>query len=106
MLQLWRQPEHPSDSEQYEQLPGAHRTFTDWRALGITLAAFVAFALLLQPLGWILSAALLFWLVSYALGSTRQLFDIGLAIVLSSAVQVAFSAGLGLNLPPGILGGL
>lgn len=76
----------------------------DWRTFGIVLGAVVAFAVLLVPVGWILSAALLFWLVSYALGSRRPIFDIGVALLLSSLVQLAFSAGLGLTLPSGLIG--
>lgn len=76
----------------------------DWRTFGLVLAAVVAFAVLLDPVGWVLSAALLFWVISYALGSTRPVFDIGVALLMSSLVQLAFSAGLGLTLPAGFIG--
>jgi putative tricarboxylic transport membrane protein len=33
-------------------------------------------------------------------------FDIGVALIFSSFIQLAFSAGLGLNLPSGILTGV
>ncbi len=106
-LQALRHREEPeSTPEQIEVTGRTHRTHSDWKALGTTLAAFLAFSLLLVPVGWILSAALLFWLVSRALGSKRPVFDTGLSLVFSSAVQVAFSAGLGLNLPPGLLEGI
>ncbi|MER8002564.1 tripartite tricarboxylate transporter TctB family protein [Streptomyces sp. NPDC095613] len=68
-----------------------------------TIAAFIA---LLVPLGWLLSGALLFWGVARALGSRRPVFDAFLSIAISSIVQLAFSAGLGLSLPPGILAGV
>lgn len=76
----------------------------DWRTFGIVLGATVAFAVLLEPVGWILSAAMLFWLVAHALGSKRPIFDIGVGLLMSSLVQIAFSAGLGLTLPSGIIG--
>lgn len=76
----------------------------DWRTFGLVLGALVLFAVLLTPVGWICSAAILFWLIAYALGSRRPIFDIGVALVLSSAVQLAFSAGLGLALPSGFFG--
>ena len=79
-------------------------TTFDWRTFGLVLGAVVLFAVLLNPVGWICSAAILFWLVSYALGSRRPVFDIGVAFILSSAVQLAFSAGLGLALPAGFFG--
>lgn len=103
-VQALRSPEPAEDTE--AEARARHRTRSDWRTLGLVLAAFLAFTLLLNPLGWILAAALMFWLISYALGSSRPLFDIALAVVFSAAVQVAFSAGLGLNLPSGLFEGV
>ena len=56
-----------------------------------------------RSLGWVLAGALLFWGVSIGLGSRRYVFDAAIALLVSSAVQIAFSAGLGLTLPGGIL---
>ena len=83
-----------------------YRLHSDWKSLGLVFGAFLAFALLMVPAGWILSAALLFWCVSRALGSRRPLFDLGLSLVFSSFIQLAFGAGLGLSLPGGILEGI
>lgn len=76
-----------------------------WAVTGL-VGTIVAFIALLVPLGWLLSGALLFWGVARALGSRRPVFDIFLSIAISSTVQLAFSAGLGLNLPPGVLAGV
>nr|WP_269436875.1 tripartite tricarboxylate transporter TctB family protein [Arthrobacter gengyunqii] len=89
-----------------ERASVSYRTYSDWKALGTAFAGFLAFAILIEPLGWILAAALLFWAVAHAVGSRRPLFDISVALVLSSLIQLAFGAGLGLNLPAGILGGI
>ncbi|SOD61370.1 putative tricarboxylic transport membrane protein [Streptomyces zhaozhouensis] len=78
---------------------------TDWRAVGVVVVSFLAFTALLSPLGWLLSAALLFWGTGYALGGRRPLFDAGVALSVSAAFQLAFSAGLGLALPAGVLEG-
>ncbi|MFC4562010.1 tripartite tricarboxylate transporter TctB family protein [Nocardiopsis mangrovi] len=78
----------------------------DWRTVGIVVASIAAFALLLQPVGWLISAALLFFGVSYAMGNRRYLFDVVISLVFSSFIQIAFVGGLGLNLPAGILGGI
>lgn len=104
-LRLLRHPEGPEDPAGLEPVAGQWRTYTDWRAVALAVLAFALFAVLLEPLGWILAAGLLFFLIAWALGSRRVLFDLCLAVVVSSAVQVAFSMGLGLNLPSGILGG-
>jgi len=77
---------------------------TDWKAAGTVVAAFLVFGALLLPLGWILAGALLFWGVARGLGSRRPVFDLLLSLGISSLIQLAFSAGLGLRLPPGIFG--
>lgn len=99
-VQTLRKPAHVPEST------GEHRFHTDWKSLGLVFVSFLAFALLLVPAGWLVSAALLFWGVSRALGSQRPLFDLGLSLVFSSCIQLAFGAGLGLNLPGGILEGI
>ncbi len=82
------------------------KTYTDWRTVGLLLAGVVAFVLVLNPLGWIISAAVLFWVVAYALGSRRPFFDAGVGLLFSSITQLAFGAGLGLSLPSGFIGGI
>lgn len=76
---------------------------SNWRTLGITVGSVALFIALLDPLGWVLAGALLFWGVSIGLGSRRYVFDGAVALLVSSAVQIAFSAGLGLTLPGGLL---
>lgn len=100
VLHYLRSPEHPE-----ELSARAYRTHSDWSAVAWSVAGFLAFALTIEVLGWILAAALLFWAVARGVGSRRPLFDISLALLLSSAIYLAFSAGLGLNLPSGVLGG-
>ncbi|PSL00046.1 putative tricarboxylic transport membrane protein [Murinocardiopsis flavida] len=78
----------------------------DWRTVGIVVGALVVFIVLLEPVGWLLSGAVLFFGVSYALGGRRIALDIGIALVFSSVVQLLFVGALGLNLPAGILGGI
>lgn len=78
----------------------------DWKPFGIVALTLVLHVLLLEPLGWLIAGAGLFFGVSYALGGRHVLRDIGIAFVLSSLAQLAFSAGLGITLPAGILGGV
>lgn len=100
--------ELPSSSADAEPEPvgGSGHIPVDYRTIGLVLGGLVGFALLLEPIGWLITAAALFWLVSYALGSKRQLFDIAVSVIVASVIQLAFSAGLGLSLPPGILEGV
>ena len=78
----------------------------DYRTTGIVIAALIGFAFLLQPVGWLVTASALFWIVSRALGSRRPVFDIAVSVIFASVIQIAFSAGLGLGLPAGILEGV
>lgn len=78
----------------------------DTRNLVIAIVAFLVFTLILEPVGWIISAALLFWVLTMAFNSKKPLTKLAVALVVSCAIQVAFSSGLGLALPAGILGGV
>ncbi|MEU3846551.1 tripartite tricarboxylate transporter TctB family protein [Micrococcus terreus] len=88
------------------KLPEDWKTYTDWKTVGMVVGGIALFILTLPFLGWILSAAGLFWIVCRALGSQRALFDISVSLVFASIIQLAFNAGLGLNLPSGFLEGL
>jgi putative tricarboxylic transport membrane protein len=79
---------------------------TDWRAVLTVLVSLVAFMVLLRPVGWIVAAGVLFWGVAYALGSRRPVFDVSVALVMSSVIQLTFGYLLGLNLPAGFLAGV
>ena len=48
---------------------------TDWRTVLMLAAAFVANALLIEPLGWPFSGAILFWGSAFALGSRHYIRD-------------------------------
>jgi putative tricarboxylic transport membrane protein len=82
------------------------KSYSDWKTLGQIVGAAVIFIVLLKGVGWVLCAAFLFWVVSRALGSRRPVSDVGVALLFSSVIQLAFNAGLGLPLPPGFLEGL
>ena len=77
---------------------------TDWRSVVLVAATFAIFIAVLEPLGWILAGTWLFWGAAQSLGSRRRLLDLGVALAIASIVQLAFGAGLGLNLPAGVLG--
>jgi putative tricarboxylic transport membrane protein len=79
---------------------------TDWRTVGLLAAAFVANALLIEPLGWVFSGAILFWGSAFALGSRHYVRDVVIAFTLSIGSFYLFALGLGIVLPPGILRGI
>lgn len=82
----------------------APATFS-WRSLVWVIGGFLAFSLLLEFLGWILGAALLFWCVARGFGSKRPLFSLIVGLTVSSIAYIAFDMALGLSLPSGLLGG-
>ncbi len=87
-------------------LPTDWKTYTDWKTVGLVVGGIALFILVLPVLGWVFSAAGLFWIVCKALGSKRPGFDIVVSLVFAAVIQLAFNAGLGLNLPSGFLEGL
>jgi putative tricarboxylic transport membrane protein len=79
---------------------------SDWRTIAMLAGAFVANALLIEPLGWPVSGAILFWGAAVALGSRHYVRDAVIAVVLSVGSWYLFSLGLGIVLPVGILRGI
>jgi putative tricarboxylic transport membrane protein len=62
-------------------------------------------ALLMPSLGFVLSSAILFFLVAVGFGSRRYLRDGLVGLALSAVAYVTFVYGLGLRLPPGPFAG-
>jgi putative tricarboxylic transport membrane protein len=69
-------------------------------------AALIANLLLLERAGFVIASAIQFWLVARAFGSRRVLRDAIVAVLLALTCFIAFSNGLGLSLPSGILEGI
>ncbi|MFF0343011.1 tripartite tricarboxylate transporter TctB family protein [Kribbella sp. NPDC004875] len=67
-------------------------------------ALLVLYALLVVPLGYVLSTALLFFAAARVLGSRQLVRDIVVAVVLAVVVYVAFTQFLDISLPGGVLG--
>lgn len=76
-----------------------------WRSLAWVIGGFLVFSLLLEFLGWILGAALLFWCVAKGFGAKRPVITLIVGLTVSSAAYIAFDMALGLSLPSGLLGG-
>jgi putative tricarboxylic transport membrane protein len=78
----------------------------DWRTVGLLVGIFVATILLVQPLGWAITGALLFAGTATVLGSRHYIRNIIIGAVLSVGSFYAFYSGLGIPLPAGILNGI
>jgi len=78
----------------------------DWRTVGMLVALFVAVILLVEPLGWVITATLLFAGASTILGNKHYVRNIVIGAALSLISFYAFYSGLGIPLPAGILDGI
>lgn len=78
----------------------------DWRTVGLLAGSFALQAVLIEPLGWVISGALLFAMSAFALGNRHHVRGLAIGIALSLVTFYAFAIGLGVNLPAGILQGI
>lgn len=79
---------------------------SDWRAVLLLCAAFLANIALIERVGWPISGAVLFFGCTYALGSRHFIRDPLIALGLSIGTWYLFAVGLGIGLPVGILKGI
>ncbi|MCP3800075.1 tripartite tricarboxylate transporter TctB family protein [Allokutzneria sp. A3M-2-11 16] len=79
---------------------------TDWRAVLLLIVLFAAHAVLIEPIGWPLAAALLFSGVAIVLGARTWWLIAVSALVLAVGLWAVFVFGLGAYLPGGPLQGL
>lgn len=78
----------------------------DWRTVGLLCALFIANALVIEWLGWVISGSLLFWGAAIVLGSRRYFLALAAAVALGLATFYGFAIGLGVGLPAGVLQGI
>ncbi|BCW62833.1 tripartite tricarboxylate transporter TctB family protein [Arthrobacter sp. StoSoilB22] len=76
------------------------------RRVAMLLASVLAFAVLLEPAGYVIACALSFFGIAVTLGA-RLSWRVGVAsIALSFAIYLLFTRPLGIFLPPGVLAGI
>lgn len=78
----------------------------DWRTVLLLVGVFLGAAVLIEPAGFPIAGALLFWGAAFALGSRRVDRDPLIAAVLSLVAYVVFDVLLGVPLPGGPLMGV
>ena len=78
----------------------------NWTPIGYLSLALVLQLWLLDRAGFVIAASLQFLLVARAFHSRRPVRDALVGVLLCMTVYVAFSRGLGLTLPAGVLEGL
>ncbi|WP_406728803.1 tripartite tricarboxylate transporter TctB family protein [Streptomyces sp. GD-15H] len=78
----------------------------DWRTVLLLAGVFLGSAVLIEPLGFPIAGALLFWGAAFALGSRRSDRDPLIAAVVSLVAYTVFNNLLGVPLPGGPLMGV
>jgi putative tricarboxylic transport membrane protein len=76
---------------------------TDWRTLAMLTGTFVAYLLLINPLGYLLSTMLFFGGSAFALGARRPRSLILTTLLVPLATFLIFTRLLGIYLPNGLL---
>ncbi len=79
---------------------------TNWRTLILMGVGLVTFAILVQPAGFSLAAAAMFFITSYAMGARKYVATIAIGLILGIAVYLIFDTWLGVRLPAGWLEGV
>ena len=78
-----------------------HTTGQDWVRMGVLIVALVLFAVLVGPLGYVVSSTLLFGATAIALGSPRRVTPFAYGFCIAAAVFLVFDTAIGLSLPAG-----
>jgi putative tricarboxylic transport membrane protein len=81
----------------------ATRDVLSWRSVALIGAGAVSNLLLAERAGFILSAALMFWLIARAFDARHPLRDAGYALGVSVCAYALFTFALRLTLPAGVL---
>lgn len=80
-----------------------HHADTHWRTLWAVIALLVIYAVVLDPVGYIVATSVFFVGIARIAGSRKLVRDIIVAIVFSAAVYFGFTELLGVRLPAGLL---
>lgn len=84
-------------------VPREVERFSRVLAVGGVVAALVAYAFLLDPVGYLVATSVLFVLVARILGSRSLVRDIVIGLVLAIVIYFLFSRVLGIFLPAGVI---
>jgi putative tricarboxylic transport membrane protein len=75
---------------------------THWATPGLIMAALLAYAFLLEPIGYPLATAAVFVAIARLLGSRSIVRDVLVGLVLGFGLYTAFTQYLGVSLPAGL----
>ena len=76
----------------------------DWISFAWVSGGIIAYGLVIEHLGFVISSTILFVMVARGFNSRRWLLNTATGLVLAAIVFAIFNYGLGLTLPVGVLG--
>lgn len=77
---------------------------TDFKSLAMVASSMLTYPLLIERAGFIIATSVVFFGVAFAYGAKNLLKNLAISIIFSLIVYFAFSKGLNVSLPAGILG--
>ena len=89
-------PEGPEFGEVVEK--------TDFKSLAMVAGSMLTYPLLIERAGFIIASSVVFFGVAFAYGAKNLLKNLAISVIFSLIVYFAFSKGLNVSLPAGILG--
>ena len=76
----------------------------DWRVAAMSALAFLAYVVLLEPAGYLLTTVAFIATESRLLGSRAWVRDLVVSVVITASVYTVFNVLLGIRLPAGVMG--
>ena len=77
---------------------------TDFKSLAMVAGSMLTYPLLIERAGFIIASSVVFFGVVFAYGAKNLLKNLAISVIFSLIVYFAFSKGLNVSLPAGILG--
>ena len=77
---------------------------TDFKSLAMVAGSMLTYPLLIERAGFIIASSVVFFGVAFAYGAKNFLKNLAISVIFSLIVYFAFSKGLNVSLPAGILG--
>jgi putative tricarboxylic transport membrane protein len=76
---------------------------TDYKSLAMVAGSMLTYPILIERAGFIIATSVAFFGVSFAYGAKNFRKNLAISIIFSFIVYFAFSKGLNVNLPAGVL---
>ena len=77
---------------------------TDFKSLAMVAGSMLTYPLLIERAGFIIASSVVFFGVAFAYGAKNLLKNLAISVIFSLIVYFAFSKGLNVSLPAGVLG--